>query len=161
MATPLRLRQAVRALLLTPEAEVLLVRFEFPTRTVWALPGGGLEHGEDHLGALHRELAEEVGLTDVVVGPHVWNREHIVAFESGLWDGQQDRFYLVATERFVPVPRLSWEQLRAERLHEIRWWSLEEIETSHDVWFAPRRLGALVRQLASDGPPATPLDTGV
>ena len=159
--TELRLRQAVRALLLTPEELVLLVRFEFPTRTVWALPGGGLEAGEDHLTALRRELVEEVGLDDVPIGPHVWNREHIIAFEDGMWDGQQDRVHLVRTAHFDPRPALSWEQLRAERLHEIRWWSVGEIEQAEDVSFAPQRLGELLRLLASDGIPDTPLDSGI
>jgi len=160
----LRIRQAVRALLLTPGRHVLLVRFEFPTRTVWALPGGGLDPGETHLDALHRELVEEVGLHDPVVGPHVWNREHIIAFEDGQWDGQQERYHLVETpERFDPAPTLSWEQLRAERLHELRWWHLDEIETAttDDVWFAPGTLGALLRDLAEHGPPPSPVDTGV
>lgn len=160
----LRIRRAVRALLLTPDRHVLLVRFEFPTRTVWALPGGGLDPGETHLDALHRELAEEVGLHDPVVGPHVWNREHIIPFEDGQWDGQQDRYHLVeAPERFDPAPTLSWEQLRAERLHELRWWHLDEIDaaSADDVWFAPRALGPLLRDLADHGPPSTPVDTGV
>jgi 8-oxo-dGTP diphosphatase len=160
----LRIRQAVRALLVTPDHHVLLVRFEFPTRTVWALPGGGLDPGETHLEALHRELIEEVGLTEPVVGAHVWNREHIIPFEDGLWDGQQDRFYVVeATERFEPAPALSWEQLRAERLHELRWWSIEDIEsaTAEDTWFAPRQLGPLLRRLVTSGPPDLPIDTGV
>jgi 8-oxo-dGTP diphosphatase len=158
--TELRFRQAVRALLVTPDEFVLLVRFEFPTRTVWALPGGGLEPGEDHLTALRRELVEEVGLNDITIGPHVWNREHIVAFEDGLWDGQQDRIHLVATAHFEPEPALSWDQLRAERLHEIRWWSVDEIERAQDVAFAPQRLAELLRLLANDGIPGTPLDTG-
>jgi 8-oxo-dGTP pyrophosphatase MutT (NUDIX family) len=143
---------------------VLLVRFEFPTTTVWALPGGGLDPGETHLDALHRELIEEVGLYDPVVGAHVWNREHIVAFEDGLWDGQQDRFYLVeTTEQFEPTPALSWEQLRSERLHELRWWHVDDIEwaASADVVFAPTALGRHLRMLISDGPPTAPIDTGV
>ncbi len=158
----LRIRQAVRALLVTPESDVLMVRFEFPTRTVWAVPGGGLDPGEDDLAALHRELAEEVGLTDVSVGPHVWNREHIVPHEDGLWDGQRDRFYLVPVpERFEPEPHLSWDELRAERLHEIRWWTLDELEAASTTWFAPRRLPELVRALSVHGPPVRPIDTGV
>lgn len=163
-AAPLRIRRAVRAVLVTPDHHVLLVRFEFGDLTVWAFPGGGLEEGEDHLAALHRELIEEVGLHDPVVGAHVWNREHIVAFENGLWDGQRDRYYLVeATERFEPTPTLSWDELRAERMHELRWWHVDDIErhAAADVRFAPRRLGPLVRQLITEGPPAAPIDTGV
>jgi 8-oxo-dGTP diphosphatase len=158
----LRIRQAVRAVLLTPASDVLLVRFEFPLRTVWALPGGGVEPDEDDLTALHRELGEELGLTDVELGPHVWSREHIIPHEDGLWDGQRDRFYLAPVgERFEPRPTLSWDELRAERLHEIRWWSLTEIEADDATWFAPRRLGPLLRALVDEGPPAHPVETGV
>lgn len=163
-APALRIRQAVRALLITPDAHVLLVRFEFPTRTVWALPGGGLDPGETHLDALHRELIEEVGLRDPVVGAHVWDREHIIAFDDGLWDGQRDRFYVVqAAERFEPTPALTWEQLRAERLHELRWWHVDDVEqaTVDGVSFAPRALGTHLRALITNGPPAAPIDTGV
>lgn len=160
--TELRIRQAVRALLVTPNADVLLVRFEFPTRSVWALPGGGLEPDEDHLSALHRELAEEVGLTDVDIGPHVWDREHIIPHDDGRWDGQRDRFYFVPVERrFEPRPTLTWDELRAERLHEIRWWTLDEVEAAGDIWFAPRRMAELLRSLATDGPPTAPIDTGI
>jgi 8-oxo-dGTP diphosphatase len=163
-APGLRIRQAVRALLITPDAHVLLVRFEFPTRTVWALPGGGLDPGETHLDALQRELIEEVGLHDPVIGAHVWNREHIIPHDDGLWDGQHDHYYLVgATERFEPRPALSWEQLRAERLHELRWWHIDDIERASvdDIWFAPRALGSHLRSLITDGPPGVPIDTGV
>ncbi len=169
----LRIRDAVRALLVTPGAEVLLVRFEFPDTTVWALPGGGLEPGEDHEAALHRELAEEVGLHDVVLGPHVWNREHIIPFVDGRWDGQRDRVYLIETERFDPRPELSWDQLRAEHLHELRWWHVDDLlacppaagpgdeRAASSTLFAPRTLPSLVRSLLADGPPPIPVDTGV
>lgn len=161
-ADGLRIRQAVRALLLTRQAEVLLVRFEFPSSTVWALPGGGLEPGEDHVQALHRELDEEVGLTDVQLGPHIWNRDHIIPFIDGKWDGQHDRVFLVPTERFEPHPTLSWSRLRAERMHELRWWSIDELrEAAGDLVFAPRRMLTLIEELIVEGPPDTPVDTGV
>jgi hypothetical protein len=35
-------------------------------------------------------------------------------------------------ERFEPSPALSWDQLRAERLHELRWWHIDEVEVGDD-----------------------------
>lgn len=160
--TELRIREAARAILITPSAEVLLVRFEFPTRTVWAVPGGGIDPGEDDQTALHRELWEEVGLRDMAFGPLVWNREHIVPHTDGRWDGQRDRFYHVpVAQRFDPRPSLTWEQLRAERVHEIRWWTVDEVEAATDTWFAPQRMGQLLRSLVETGPPDEPVETGV
>ena len=55
----LRIREAVRALVIDPDDRVLLVRFEFPnTGTHWATPGGGVEPGETDHQALRRELDE-------------------------------------------------------------------------------------------------------
>ena len=162
--TALRIRQAVRAVLTTPDHSILLVRFEFPTATVWALPGGGLDPGEDHLTALRRELVEEVGLRDPEIGPHIWTRQQIVEFVDGDWDGQRDVYHHVPVPaRFEPTPALSWEQLRAERLHELRWWTPDEIDaaTADGVRFAPGRLGELLGDLAADGAPTSPIDTGV
>ena len=161
---PLRIRQGARALLLTPDDHVLLCRFEFDDLTVWALPGGGLEEGEDHVAALHRELGEELGLSAPVIGAQVWFREHLIPFTSGLWDGQREQVYLVeCTDRFVPAPELTWEELAAEHLHELRWWHLDEVDAVDDprVVFAPRQLGSLLRRIAADGPPAEPFDSGV
>jgi 8-oxo-dGTP pyrophosphatase MutT (NUDIX family) len=161
--TELRIRRSVRAVLIDSANRVLLVRFEFPAGTVWALPGGGVEPEEDEEATLRRELEEELGLLDVEIGPHIWNRLHIIPFIDGRWDGQRDQVHLVRTAPFEPQPRLSWDQLRAERLHEIRWWTLEEIVTGglDGVWFAPRRLPQLLRSLFTDGPPVVPIDTGV
>lgn len=163
MTDGLRIRRAVRALIVDPDARVLLVRFEFPTATVWATPGGGVEGGEDDETALRRELDEELGLTDVHIGPHIWSRRHVIPFLDGSWDGQDDRIHLVHAPAFVPRPRLGWEHLRAERVHELRWWTSDELMAAGDerVRFAPRRLPELVAALHTEGPPATPLDTGV
>lgn len=149
---------------MAPDRSTLLVRFEFPTATVWALPGGGLDPGEDHLTALHRELAEEVGLRNASIGPHVWTREQIVTFIDGDWDGQRDVYHLVPVDStFEPTPDLSWEQLRDERLHELRWWTIDEITaaTATGTRFAPGRLGELLADLAENGAPTEPIDTGV
>jgi 8-oxo-dGTP diphosphatase len=169
-AAGLRIRQAVRALLLTPASEVLLVRFEFPTHQVWAMPGGGLDPGEDHLTALHRELAEETGLVGADVGPHIWTREHVIPFLDGRYDGQRDQIHLVHTDRFDAVPAIGWDQMRAERVHEMRWWDADEISSHAEriatgdasaVGFAPGSFAVMLRQLIDGGLPAEPLITGV
>jgi 8-oxo-dGTP diphosphatase len=158
--TALRIREAVRAVLIDPADRVLLVRFEFPSATRWALPGGGLEAGEAHVDALRRELAEELGLVDADIGPPIWNRLHIVPFINGQFDGQREEIHLVRCAAFEPAPQLSWEQLNAEFVHELRWWTLAEISAS-DAHFVPQDLHRLVTELLRDGPPSRPIDVGV
>jgi 8-oxo-dGTP diphosphatase len=155
--TELRIREAVRALLIDPDHRVLLVRFEFPNATRWALPGGGLEPGESHIDALHRELEEEVGLRDATIGPHIWDRLHIVPFLNGEFDGQREHIHLVRCQPFEAQPSLTWAQMNAEFVHELRWWRLDEIAAS-DAHFVPRRLHAHISNLLRGGPPKSAVD---
>ena len=158
-ASGLPLRRAVRAIVLDPADRILLVRFQWPDKTVWAPPGGGLEADETHELAIVRELAEESGLRDFELGPCVWTREHWFPEMPG-WGGQAERHYLVRTEAFEPAPEWTAEELRAEGIAEQRWWTLNELEAS-DAIFSPRRLPQLVRDLVETGPPPESLDVGV
>ncbi len=69
-ATPRRQRVAVYGLCRDDARRVLLVRAAAYLTVAgdWFLPGGGIDHGEDPVTALERELREETGL-DVEVGP--------------------------------------------------------------------------------------------
>jgi ADP-ribose pyrophosphatase YjhB (NUDIX family) len=153
-----RLRDAVRAVVLDDDECVLLVRFEFPRWSGWATPGGGVHAPETDEEAIRRELLEETGLESFELGPLVWTRTHHFDLED--WDGQAERYYLVRTPGFDPAPRLSWSELNAEYVTAVRWWTRDELEASR-AQFAPRRLPLLVRTLAVDGPPSSPVDVGV
>jgi ADP-ribose pyrophosphatase YjhB (NUDIX family) len=158
--TKLRVRRAARAIVVDDDERVLLVRFDFPDEpSVWATVGGGLEAGETYEQAALRELEEEAGLEGVDLGRPVWTRTHM--FAPGVrWDGQEEIYFLVRTPPFEPRPRHSWEQLNAEYVTDIRWWPLDELERSEEL-FAPRRLAELLRTLLRDGPPSEPVDVGV
>ena len=162
MVAPLNLRQAARAIIFDDHERVLLVKFVFPTNTRWALPGGGIDPGEDAREALLRELREELGLhLDVhEIGPHVWDRTHVIPLSSG-HDGQQDRIFVVRTAHFDPVPEIGWERMRAEHVHEVRWWTLDEIAGATEVCFAPARLADHLGDLIDAGAPDLPIDVGV
>jgi 8-oxo-dGTP diphosphatase len=161
MSAEPRIREAVRALVIDELDRILLVRFEFPNATRWALPGGGINPGESDVVALQRELIEELGLTDVVVGPHLWNRTHIIPMFGGEFDGQRERVYEVRVpSSFAPQPALSWEQLNAEYVFELRWWTLSELEHA-DIVTAPRELASIVGVILESGPPFEPLTVDV
>ena len=156
----MKLRTGIRALVVDPNERIVLVRFAFPARSLWAAPGGGVEEGEDDTATLARELREELGLELAgPVGACVWVRTHI--FPMSRWDGQTERFYLVRTPPFAIRPALSAEELRDEGVTALRWWTLDELEAATDVDFAPRRLPTLLRELLRDGPPSEPVDVGV
>lgn len=159
-----RLRPAARALVLDPDDRVLLVRFSFPwvDYPVWAPPGGGLEPGESPEEGIRRELAEEVGLVDVPLGPIVWLREARwqQASQLGPYDGQRETVFLVRVPAFEPAPHLDDEALRRELVTGIRWWTLAEIGCEREARFAPLDLHARLESLLRDGPPREPVLIG-
>lgn len=88
------------------------------------------------------------------LGPEVWTKTAF--FPMPGWDGQVDHIHLVRVNHFVPRPRLTPEQLRAENVHEIRWWAWDEL-TASSAAFAPRALPALLRPLVSGAVPTDPV----
>ena len=153
------LRGAVRAVVLDPADRILLVRFAFPDKDVWAAPGGGVEVGESDEQAIRRELAEECGLRTFELGPCGWTREHWFLGMDG-WAGQAERHYVVRAEPFELRPDWTAEKLAVEGIAEHRWWTSAELQASSEL-FAPRRLAALLADLLRNGVPSVAVDIGV
>jgi 8-oxo-dGTP pyrophosphatase MutT (NUDIX family) len=150
-------RNAVRSLLLDRHDRVLLVLFRDGSgQTWWATTGGGVDEGEQPEEALRRELAEEAGLFDFELGPEIWKREHVFAWQGRIYR-QRERYYIVRVDEHEPAPTID---MAAEHVHDIRWWTLDELEAS-DERLVPRSLARQVRALLEHGPPPAPIDVGV
>ena len=109
--TELRIREAVRAVVLDPNDRVLLVRLEFRHWTGWAMPGGGVDEGETDEIALRRELAEEAGPEGFDLGSSVWTRRHLLEFVGLRRPGRA----LLPRSRVGRRPRSSVDLGTAER----------------------------------------------
>lgn len=151
-------RDAVRAILITASAEVLLMRIRHPDREerFWIAPGGGLEPGESVEAGLRRELLEELGLTEFEIGPLVWRRQHTFNW-AGKRIRQSERYHVIHVQRFEP--KMS-DATEARVLEQFRWWHVSELATA-DERLTPGTLPTIVSDYLAHGPPAGPLDVEV
>ena len=154
-------RHAIRAVLLTPQDQVLLMRVQEPAsgRELWLTPGGGLRAGERPAECLMRELCEETGLEGFRLGPELWTRRHTFCW-AGRTIAQHEVYYLVETERFEPTMKANPAEVETEAFRGFHWWSTCDILESGDL-FVPRRLGVHLQELIWHGPPSQPFDVGI
>lgn len=154
-------RAAVRAIIRDREGRIFLHRFAAPrVAGVWITPGGAIDPGETEDDALRRELREELELTEVEIGPWVWTRRHFWAWRGTILD-TRERFAVVRADPRAVRPTGHDSLIAGPGFtEEPRWWSVDEIAASTDV-FAPRKLAQYLRQLDEHGPPPAPLDVGV
>jgi len=143
----LPLRRAGRMIVLDPEDRVLLFRYDEapPNGRHWSTPGGGLNDGEDYPAGARRELAEETGWTDVVLGPEVHERTLTMEYADAIVR-QHERFFLAR----VQVGRRVLGEVAAMHVSDgiaaWRWWTLAEMDATEEVIW-PGELADLIRGL--------------
>jgi len=140
----------MRALLLDPDREeLLLIKALVPDtgEELWFTPGGGKEAGETDLNCLAREVREETGLETLPEAILVWTRSEQFVFLGEDYD-QDERYFLVLTKRFE-LAQQALETHEQETFLAARWWSLDEIAESTEL-FVPADLGALMKELLAN-----------
>ena len=143
-------REAVRAILLTPERDILMMQIRDPAggAPFWITPGGGIEDGEAFDATLRRELKEELGLEAFDIGPLLWRRQHTFDWGEKRYC-QREEYRAVHVARFQPVMS---DAAEAKVLQQFRWWSLAEMAASGET-FTPLTLADIVTRYLAEGAP--------
>ena len=144
-------------MILTPDGHLLLQQGQDPVDRAqppyWFLPGGGIDHGEHAAAALRRELLEECGLRDVVVGPVLWEQRAVFHF-AGIDFDQHEQVLLVHVPRAVDIRPTALDPLEAAAFRAARWWPLDQVAALDEVVY-PVDLVERLRVAGLLGPPST------
>ena len=156
----MRERITVRVLLLDPQNRLLLMKGRFPNRPDhpggWFTVGGGAEPGETLIECAHREVTEETGFTDLMLGPAVWLREGPGELASGEVVMFKETYFVGRCAGQTPS-REGWEAHEHDLVDDMRWWVLSELAACPDLVF-PDRLVELAAEIIAGRYPSAPLD---
>lgn len=150
------LRPTARVLLVDAEQRTLLFRMcsEDFGDTFWFPPGGGLEAGETHEMAAVRELQEETGWPEPVLGPLIGTRRHVITWGGVLYDCRE-RWYFARVDNLI-VDTAGFTDDERHDMLEPRWWSVDRLRSTTDR-LVPADLPDVLEAVLRDGPPATPM----
>jgi len=155
----MRERITARVILLDPANRILLMKGRLPSAPdapgAWFTIGGGVEDGEGLFEAAAREILEETGFTDAVLGPVVWYGEGIV-YDRKRRPLVLKASYIVARCAGGEPSRAGWQPLESELVDDIRWWALDELRACpEDIY--PGTLLDLLPEVMAGRYPAEPI----
>lgn len=94
--------------------------------------------------------------------PHVWHQEVMAPGHAAGYDGVINDYFLVRTVLFEPRGELSDDELVAENISELKWWSPAGVSDYHGPdLFSPRDLAGLLGTLIASGAPTRPVPLGL
>ncbi|HET6970325.1 MAG TPA: NUDIX domain-containing protein [Phenylobacterium sp.] len=138
MSEPLPERPTARVLLLDAADRILLLKGRLPAARdrpgAWFTVGGGVEPGESYVEAAAREIREETGIADFVLGPVVWVREGVMRMPEPTFFKE---CYLVARCEAAEPDRAGWNAIERELIDDIRWWTQPELSMTDEPVFPP------------------------
>jgi 8-oxo-dGTP pyrophosphatase MutT (NUDIX family) len=151
-------RTTARVVLLDPDDRVLLLNGFDPTdrsQVWWYTPGGGVEPGETLEQCAFREVAEETGIRELLLGPVVWRRRSEFPFAGRRY--RSDEWFHLARTTQTGVDTSGWTELERRSNHGVRWWTVPELRAAGRERMYPAGIGELVARLLAEGPAEEPL----
>ena len=145
-------RLTARVILLDPDDRVLLMKGRLPSDPAapgaWFTVGGGVEAGESLAEAAIREIREETGFTDAVVGPVLWSGEQIHHDRKGRPVRVMENFMVARCAGGAPSAD-GWQAMEREFVDDIRWWTLGDLTACREPIYPadlPERLTAILAE---------------
>ncbi|MDX2157877.1 MAG: NUDIX domain-containing protein [Hyphomicrobiaceae bacterium] len=163
-ALPVRIRPTARIIVLDPADRILLFHAMLghslepdrrPDATgYWALPGGGIEHGETAEAAARRELAEETGIQAAEPLPLIATRDVTYPWKGRRIRSLEHFFFVRAPSSAIDVS--GWLEGDRRWMRDLGWWTLDKLTRTNDI-VRPPRLAEIAFALSKGEIPAAPM----
>ncbi len=153
------IRKTARLILLNPNNEVLLMNIKSKDvsdpnkpieRPFWVTIGGKIENGESLFEAAVREVAEETGHEDVLIGPTIWQGAVVLNWK-GVPTELQETFLVAHTNKYEII-RDGLSQEEQDVVQKYKWWSAAELQSTTDI-IIPRDLAKLLPDIIAGNYP--------